>query len=596
MQDFFAPLVESCSINPGNIPDFAAYLLNNLGVGVAVIDAETQQVIFVNSEFLNISGYTREEITSKTCHNLLCATETGECPVADLGKIINNSEEEIIRPDGTAKPIIKSVAQVNFANRTYFIESLTDNSERKAVQDQLVETNEKLKLEINKRIDMQEQIKKVAYHDSLTGLPNSTLFSKHLDHAIAQACRAEVSLAIMLLHLDDIRRLNNTMAKSVGNRLLKEVTERLNKTLRKSDIIARFGEDELIILIENVVNMDSLDIISGKIIGSLSQPLQFDDLDISISTSMGIAVYPTDGTAANDLIKNAVTAVCNAMEKGQNQFVLRTPKQINNVLESVKLRNQLYRAIDKNELVLYYQPQINCSSNEINGLEALIRWNHPEFGLIHPSKFIPIADQISFIDTIGEWVIRTACKQNREWQRSGLPKIPVSVNLSLQQFQNPYIVEQIQNILLETDLDPNYLELEIKENVIMYETEEIAQTLLLLRNEGITITIDDFSVKYPSLDYLKQISVDKIKIESPFVESIDYSRIEEANIKNIIEQAKQMGLRVLAKGVETEAQLSFLRQQKCDEIQGDLYYAAMPAELVKKLLKITYSQDELMII
>jgi EAL domain-containing protein (putative c-di-GMP-specific phosphodiesterase class I) len=245
---------------------------------------------------------------------------------------------------------------------------------------------------------------------------------------------------------------------------------------------------------------------------------------------------------------------------------------------------------------LYYQPQINCSSNEINGLEALIRWNHPEFGLIHPSKFIPIADQISFIDTIGEWVIRTACKQNREWQRSGLPKIPVSVNLSLQQFQNPYIVEQIQNILLETDLDPNYLELEIKENVIMYETEEIAQTLLLLRNEGITITIDDFSVKYPSLDYLKQISVDKIKIESPFVESIDYSRIEEANIKNIIEQAKQMGLRVLAKGVETEAQLSFLRQQKCDEIQGDLYYAAMPAELVKKLLKITYSQDELMII
>lgn len=596
MHNFFSPLIKSCNINPGNIADFADDLLDNCGFGVAVIDAETHQVIFANSEFLSISGCTREEISDKTCNNLSCKAKMGECPVSDLGKIVNNAELEIMLADGSLKSIIKNVVQVNFENKTYLIESVIDNSERKAVQDQLVETNEKLKLEINKHKNMQEQIKKIAYHDSLTGLPNGTLFSKHLDHAIAQASRAEVSLAVMLLHLDDIRRINDTMGQSVGDYLVREVAERLSKTLRISDIIARFGEDEFIVLIENIVNMDALDIISDKIFGSLSHPFEVDDLDLSVSTSMGIAVYPTDGTVTNHLIKNAVLAMYKAKEKGLNEFVLRTPMQINKVIETVKLGNQLYRAIDRNELLLYYQPQIDCSSNEINGLEALIRWNHPEFGLVNPAKFIPLADQSSFIKSIGEWVIRTACKQNKEWQRSGLPHIPVSVNLSLHQFQNPDIVGQIKDILLETDLDPKYLELEIKESVIMGETENAVQTLELLRNEGLTLTIDDFSVKYSSLDYLKLFPADKIKIESPFIENIDCSKKEEAGSKDIITQAKQMGLRVIAKGVETEAQLSYLKQQKCDDIQGDLYYAAMPADVVKKLLTIALAQNELMIV
>lgn len=596
MRNFFAPLVESCDINPGNIPDFAACLFDNLGFGVAVIDAETYRVIFVNSEFLSICGCTREEITKKTCNNLLCTAQMGECPVSDPDKIISNSEEVIILADGSAKSIIKTVVQLNFENRTYLIESVIDNSERKAVQDQLVETNAQLKLEINKRSNMQEQFQKISYHDRLTGLPNYSLFSKHLEHAIAQASRAEVSLAIMVLHLHDIKMINDNMGQSIRDQLSAEVAKRLSKTLRKSDIIGKISEDEFIVLIENVVDIDSINIISGKIIRSFSQPFKIDDSDLSISTSIGIAVYPTDGTATNVLIENALIAMYKAREKGLNQFVLRTPMQINKVIESMKFDKQLHNSLDKNELLLYYQPQINCSSYEINGLEALIRWKHPEFGLVHPSRFIPIADQTSFINSIEEWVIRTASKQNKEWQRLGLPQIPVSVNLSLNQFNNPDIVKHIKGILLEIGLDPKYLELEIKESILMGETKYVAQILKSLRDEGITITVDDFSVKYSSLDYLKQFPADKIKIGSSFIENINYCRMEEENTKNIIEMAKQMGLRIIAKGVETEAQLAFVKQQMCDDIQGDLYYAAMPANLTKKLIQISLSQNDLIIV
>lgn len=596
MRNFFAPLVESCDINPGNIPDFAACLFDKLGFGVAVIDAETYRVIFVNSEFLSICGCTREEITKKTCNNLLCTAQMGECPVSDPDKIISNSEEVIILADGSTKSILKTVVQLNFENRTYLIESVIDNSERKAVQDQLVETNAQLKLEINKRSSMQEQFQKISYHDRLTGLPNYSLFSKHLEHAIAQASRAEVSLAIMVLHLHDIKMINDNMGQSIRDQLSAEVAKRLSKTLRKSDIIGKISEDEFIVLIENVVDIDSINIISGKIIRSFSQPFKIDDSDLSISTSIGIAVYPTDGTAVNVLIENALIAMYKAREKGLNQFVLRTPMQINKVIESMKFDKQLHNSLDKNELLLYYQPQINCSSYEINGLEALIRWKHPEFGLVHPSRFIPIADQTSFINSIEEWVIRTASKQNKEWQRSGLPQIPVSVNLSLNQFKNPDIVKQIKDILLEIGLDPKYLELEIKESILMGETKYVAQILKSLRDEGITITVDDFSVKYSSLDYLKQFPADKIKIGSSFIENINYCRMEEENTKNIIEMAKQMGLRIIAKGVETEAQLAFVKQQMCDDIQGDLYYAAMPANLTKKLIQISLSQNDLIIV
>lgn len=431
----------------------------------------------------------------------------------------------------------------------------------------------------------EEKAKHLAYHDYLTGLPNRLLLSEQLNHAILLARRTEKMLAIIFLDLNDFKIINDTMGHGKGDQLLIAVSKRLVNTLRKCDIVARIGGDEFIILIEDVEDVNNINMVSEKIIKSFNEPYILNNQDCFITTSIGISIYPMDGINSEELIKNADIAMYKAKGKGKNQYERCTPVMKNKVVETMKMTNSLYRALERNEFELYYQPQINCTSNEIVGLEALIRWNHPELGRVSPIEFIPIAEKTGLIILIGEWVLRTACQQNKAWQDAGLPRIRMGVNLSVRQFQNDSLVKDVERILIETGLDYQYLELEITESAYIKEKHLIIKALNEFKKLGIHIAIDDFGEEYSSLNYLKQLPVDKIKIPMTFIQGIDVSSTDEAITKAIIVLANSMGLGVIAEGVETKNQLDFLNQQRCNEIQGFYYYKPMPAHEVEELLK-----------
>ena len=564
---------------------FAPSILEALGFGVVIVDVETHRIVYANSKIYSMGDYPDGTIVGQTCHSVLCPAEVGKCPITDLGQIVDNSERKMVRADGTRVSIIKTVVPMVLEGKQYLIESLVDNSERKRMQEQLTDANESLRMEVIKRKKAQEEIQHLAYHDHLTGLANRILFIDQLNHAMSLSGRMAKILAIFFLDLDGFKMINDSMGHAVGDQLLAAVSQRLAQTVRKSDIVARIGGDEFVIMIENEEDIEAIKVVAGKILNSFNRPFNLDGHDFYVTTSIGVAVYPTDGEDADTLIKNADIAMYKAKEKGRNQYILCSPVMKTNIIETMKLSNLLYGAIERNELELYYQPQVNSQTKKIIGLEALLRWKCPEYGMVSPAKFIPIAEQTGLIISIGEWVLRMACRQNKIWQDAGLHKIRMAVNLSVRQFQNPDIIKQVCGILAETGLAPQYLELEITESIVMKETEHVVETLNAFKEEGIAISIDDFGTEYSSLNYLKQLPIDKIKIAMPFVQGINVSDKDEAITKAIIVLAKSLGLRVIAEGVETETQLSFLSHRMCDEIQGYYYHKPMPAHEVEKLLR-----------
>ena len=462
------------------------------------------------------------------------------------------------------------------------------NTDRyKLINRQLEEATEK-KEEITSLYEeiaaSEEEIKQLAYRDHLTGLPNLRHFNEQLNHSINMANRTEKIFSIMFLDLDSFKMINDTMGHNIGDELLKQVARRLVNTLRKSDIVARIGGDEFIVMIENIKDENEIKIVADKILGCFTHPFLLNNQEFFVTTSIGIAVYPTDGNDADKLMKNADIAMYRAKQRGKNQYVFCTPGMKTKASRTMKLTSDLYRALEKNEFELYYQPQVNCNTNEIVGLEALIRWNHPELGMVYPGEFISIAEQNGLIISIGEWVIQTACRQNKAWQDAGYAPIRIGVNISVQQLQNADIVNQVKDILRETDLDPQYLELEITENIAMSHKRYL-ETINALKDLGIKIAIDDFGTQYSSLNYLKQLSVDRIKIAMPFIQGISENPKDEAITKTIIILAKSMEMNVIAEGVETRVQLEFLSQENCDEIQGYYFFKPMPSNELENLLK-----------
>ena len=437
----------------------------------------------------------------------------------------------------------------------------------------------------------EKEVKHLAYHDHLTRLPNRLFLSEQINHSIFLSKSMGKMLAIMFLDLDDFKMINDTMGHDIGDQLLVEVSIRLVNTLRKRDTVARIGGDEFIILIEDVEDMDYINKVSEKILKCFNEPFRLNNQGCFVTTSIGVAIYPTDGECADVLIKNADIAMYKAKLKDKNQYVICTPVMKNKIVETMEMNNSLCLALERNEFELYYQPQLNCISNEIVGLEALIRWNHPELGMVSPMEFIPIAEKTNLIISIGEWVLRTACKQNKTWQDAGLPRIRMGVNLSAKQFQNENLVRDVEEILKETGLDYQYLELEITESAVMKGKGNIIDTLHIFKKLGIHIAIDDFGTEYSSLNYLKQLPADRIKIPMTFVKGIGVDTKDEAIAKAIIILAKNMGLGVIAEGVETKNQLEFLNQGMCDEIQGFYYFKPMPVGEIEELLKKTHIYD-----
>lgn len=461
-------------------------------------------------------------------------------------------------------------------------------SERTA---ELSEANRLLQDEIDEKTRIQEKIMQLAYRDHLTGLPNKLLFTDRLKQAIFLANRTEKYLGVIFVDLDEFKMVNDTMGHDQGDELLKDVTERISCSMRGEDTVCRAGGDEFIILVQNIAETEDLARVARKIIGCFSETYKLRGQDFHITASIGVAMYPSDGEDVETLIKNADIAMYKAKEGGKNRYVMCTALMKEKVTEAMMLTNGLYRAYERNEFYLLYQPQVCSQTGEIKGVEALIRWNHPELGIIPPSRFIPLAEQTGIIISIGEWILRTACMQNMKWRSAGLPGIRMAVNLSLQQLQNHGIDSVVEDVLSETGMDTEWLELEVTESIAMKESHEVTDTLNAFKKQGIAIAIDDFGTEYSSLSRLKNLQVDRIKIAMPFVQGIGVSEKDEAIARAIIVLAKNLGLQTIAEGVETEQQLSFLRQNMCDEIQGFYYYRPMPPEEIEKLLR-TFADDK----
>jgi len=434
------------------------------------------------------------------------------------------------------------------------------------------------------KVEAEKEIRYMAYYDALTGLPNRTLFKNRLEQAIHLAKRTEKLIGIVFIDLDSFKEVNDSMGHEGGDEMLKQVAGRLSMCVRKQDTVARFGGDEFLIKLTQIAKPEDIRKIVDNIMKSFDQPLTVKDQEFFITASAGIAIYPEDGDEAETLIKNADLAMYSAKEKGKNQYTLCSPIMKEDVLKKMQLTNSLYRAQERNEFVLYYQPQVSALTKKIIGFEALIRWNHPDLGMILPSSFIPMAEQTGLIIPIGQWVLQTACRQNKVWQEMGLPPVRMAVNLSVEQFRNPNLVSLVAKTLSETGLESKFLELEITESTAVKEAGYIINVLHELKNLGLTIAIDDFGTEYSSLSRLKTLPVDRIKIAMQFVHGIAEDNKDEAIAKIIIQLAKNLKLNVIAEGIETEKQFEFFKNQMCDDIQGFYFYKPMPAAELEEIL------------
>lgn len=450
---------------------------------------------------------------------------------------------------------------------------------------QLVETNENLADEIALRKLALEKIERLAYFDFLTGLPNRVMMMNLIQQEINLAKRTEKIIGFLFLDLDSFKTVNDTLGHTQGDELLKAVAARLLEYMGKDAIVARMGGDEFIIMVPNLESVDQINAASDKVIETFRQPFELNQNEVFVTASIGMSVFPLDGETHETLIKNADLAMYKAKEKGKNQSILCTASMKELIAENMKVSNDLYRALEKDELEVYYQPQVSLISEKIVGLEALLRWNHPKLGMVYPGKFIHLAEQTGLINPIGKWVMHTACVQNKAWQEAGLPFIRVAVNLSVIQFQSPGIVEEVRSILAETKLSSDYLELEITESIAMRDTEYIIKVLNVFREMGLYISIDDFGTEFSSLKYLKLLPINRIKIPMPFIQGIDLDDKDEAITKAIIILAKNMGLEVIAEGVETKRQQLFLIEKRCDQVQGFYYYKPMTANDVERILR-----------
>jgi diguanylate cyclase (GGDEF)-like protein len=424
----------------------------------------------------------------------------------------------------------------------------------------------------------------LAYHDAMTGLPNRPLFMDRLIVAVAQANRANQKLAVFFLDLDRFKDINDSLGHSTGDALLKGVAERIRRCVREGDTLARFGGDEFTLLIPRIENIEDAAKIAQKIIDTLKIPFLINDREMFVTASIGIGIFPSDGHDPETLVRNADTAMYRAKDQGRDSYQLYAPAMNARAVERLAMENMLRKALSQRELMVYYQPLIDLASNRIVGLEALIRWQHPQLGFLLPAHFISTAELSGLIVPIGQWVLLTASKQLRQWQKRIDPDLTMSVNLSARQFQQANLTSSVAEVLEESGIDPHCLELEITESNAMQNAEVTIHTLRELKALGVRISMDDFGTGYSSLNYLKRFPIDTLKLDQSFVREVHSDRSDAAIVSAVISMAHSLDLTVVAEGVETEEQLDFLRQQSCDRIQGFLFSAPMSAEALEPFL------------
>ncbi len=538
-------------------------------------------IIWVNRAFTAMTGYGQEEIVGKN-PNLLNSGEQPESYYAELWSTILSGKVwkgEIVnrRKDGTTYTEEMTITPVSLEDtgnptNTYFIAIKQDITQRKAAE---------------------KQIQFLAYYDALTGLPNRTLLQDRLSKALAGARRRKDKVALLFLDLDGFKTINDSLGHSVGDLVLQEVAERLKRFAREQDTVARVGGDEFLIVLTAVKDAADAAVAAERLMHAMTVELVIQGRSLSISCSIGIGIFPEHGTDGETLIKNADAAMYCAKESGCNSFRFFSEGMNAEAMERLTLEHGLRLALEKRELFLVYQPQMDIATGKTTGLEALLRWQHPELGLVRPDKFIRIAENSGLIIPIGEWVLRTACSQARKWQDEGLLAVPVAVNVSAVQFRQEDFCELIGRVLWETGLAPQYLEMELTESLLLSNAHVTLSVLQNLRAMGLKLAIDDFGTGYSSLSYLRQFPVSKLKIDRSFIRDVAVNPDDAAITTAIIGMAKSLNLKVIAEGVEDEAQMSFLRARQCDEIQG--YYFSKPLVVEKVADKLRGDHPEALV-
>ncbi len=441
--------------------------------------------------------------------------------------------------------------------------------------------------DITDRKFAEERVQFLAYYDALTTLPNRTLLQDRLGKALAAARRHKERVAVLFLDLDRFKIINDSLGHSVGDQLLQQVAQRLQAQAREQDTVARVGGDEFLITLAGIRDVSDAAAISKRLANAMTAEFVVQGHTLNIGCSIGISVFPEHGHDAETLIKNADAAMYSAKECGQGSYQFFTETMNTQVVERLTLESSLRGSLDRHELSLVYQPQMNIATGRIIGIEALLRWQHPELGPIPPGKFIRVAETSGLIIPIGEWVLTTACSQARAWQKEGLLAVPIAVNVSALQFRHEGFLDLIRRVLRETQLAPEYLELELTESLLLSNADVMFAVLDELKDLGLKLAIDDFGTGYSSLSYLRQFHVDKLKIDRTFIRNVAQNSDDAAIASAIINMAKGLNLKVIAEGVETELQMSFLREQKCDEIQGYYFSKPLIAEKIAAMLRDT---------
>jgi diguanylate cyclase (GGDEF)-like protein/PAS domain S-box-containing protein len=545
----------------------------NVAVEAIIAVDEKFRVILFNPAAQAMFGYSAEEAIGSSMERLIPSRlhevhrhhvdqfVKGDLGVRNLGAV---REILAVRANGEEFPVEASVSKLMHAGRPLYSVILNDITARKRDE---------------------QRLKYLADYDQLTALPNRSLFNQRLQRALAHAQRFNKALAVLFIDLDRFKNINDTLGHGAGDKVLQSVATRLMGCVRETDVVARLGGDEFVVLLEQAADARQASAVGQKLISAIAQSFPLEGREYHVTASIGISTYPTDGEDGATLLKNADIAMYRAKEQGKNNVQFYAPAMNSHSVERLSLESGLRSALQREEFLLHYQPKVDIASGRITGMEALVRWKRPESGMVSPAEFIPLAEETGLIVSIGEWVLKAACTYNHKWQRQGPAPLKVAVNLSARQFAQASLVRDVARILDVTGLRPEGLDLEITESMVMGNPEQAIQTLRQLKSMGLSISIDDFGTGYSSLGYLKRFPIDHIKIDRSFIKDIPEDNDDATITRTIIAMAHNLRLKVIAEGVETEAQLNFLREHRCDEMQGYYFSRPLAAEDFAALLQ-----------